>query len=320
MIPILQSIISRLRFKHLQLIVAIEDYGSLHKAATAISISQPGATKLLNEVERSVGVKLFDRTAKGIVPNEVGSCITKYARLIFNDLSHMREEIVGIAEGAGGHIAVGCIMGAVPILTRAIYELRCDQPELTVEIFENNSANLLKKIDQGRIDFALCRVSRGHNTLPYDNMDLSQEPIAIVANKNHPLLGSTDLTLEDLVDFPWVLYTSNTPMRQSIEYEMHKLGFEIIKNPVESSSAFSTIMMLQYDVNLLAVLPLDVADFFSSNNLISVLDIKITSLKSKIGVVKRKDVNLTPTAHLLISKLFKNQEKAYDPGAWSNTL
>ncbi len=52
MVPVLKSIISRLRFKHLQLIVAIEDYGSLHKAAISISISQPGATKLLNQGKR----------------------------------------------------------------------------------------------------------------------------------------------------------------------------------------------------------------------------------------------------------------------------
>ncbi|KEA62215.1 Chromosome initiation inhibitor [Marinobacterium lacunae] len=316
MVPLLNSIISRLRFKHMQLIIAIEDYGTLHKAAKAISISQPGATKLLNEIEESIGLKLFERTAKGIVPNEAGSCVTRYARLIFNDLSHMREEIVGIAEGAGGHIAVGCIMGAIPLLTRAIYDLRCDQPELTVEIFENNSANLLHKIDQGRIDFALCRVSSGQNILPYDNLGLSEEPLAIVANTAHPLLNCKNVSLAELADHPWVLYTSNTPMRQSIEYEMHKLGLEIIKHPVESSSAFSTIMLLQHDVNLLAVLPLDVAEFFVSKNLISLLDIKITSLMSKIGIVKRKDFNLTPTAHILIAKLYQNLGLAYDKSDW----
>lgn len=316
MVPTLTSIISRLRFKHLQLIVAIEDYGSLHKAANSISITQPGATKLLNEVEKSIGFKLFERTAKGMIPNEVGSCVTRYARMIFNDLSHMREEIVGITEGSGGHLSVGCIMGAVPILTRAIYELRSNQPDLTVEIFENNSANLLHKIDQGRIDFAVCRVSRGQNILPYDYIALSEEPLAIVANTEHPLLKIEGTTLEDLANHPWVLYTSNTPMRQSIEYEMHKLGLQILKHPVESSSAFATIMLLQHDVNLLAVLPLDVANFFISKGLISLIEIKITSLMSNIGIVKRKDTTLTPTAHLLISKLFDDVGLTYDQHEW----
>lgn len=316
MVPELTLLMSRLRFKHLQLIVAIEDYGSLHKAAISISISQPGATKLLNEAEKAIGSKLFERTVKGMMPNEVGSCVTRYARMIFNDLSHMREEIVGISEGAGGHISVGCIMGAVPMLTRAIYELRCEQPELTVEIFENNSASLLHKIDQGRIDFAVCRVSRGQNIMPYDNIPLSEEPLAIVANNAHPLLQKNPLILEDLADHPWVLYTSNTPMRQSIEYEMQKLGLEIVRHPVESSSAFSTIMLLQHDVNLLAVLPLDVADFFVNKKLISRLDIKITSLMSTIGIVKRKDSSLTTTAHLLVSKLYDDVGLHYDRSEW----
>ena len=301
----------------MQLIIAIEDYGSLHKAAISISITQPGVTKLLNEVEQAIGFRLFERTAKGMVPNEVGSCITKHARMIVNDLSHMRNEIVGIAEGAGGHISVGCIMGTVPMLTKAVYELRRDQPELTVEIFENNSAYLLNKIDQGRLDFAVCRVSKGQNVLPFDTIALSEEPLAIVANVEHPLLQKRTLVLEDVADHPWVLYTANTPMRQSLEYDMQKLGLDIVKHPVESSSAFSTIMLLQHDINLLAVLPLDVAKFFVEKHLIARLDINITSLMSSTGIVKRKDSSLTSTAHHLIGKLHHELGLTYDPTKWN---
>ncbi|OXS14586.1 LysR family transcriptional regulator, partial [Zobellella denitrificans] len=99
MLPSLTSILSRLRLKHMQLLVAIEDHGSLHKAARAISISQPGATKVLQEIEVSIGMLLFERTSKGIVANEAGRCVTRYSRLICNDIAHMREEITGLIEG-----------------------------------------------------------------------------------------------------------------------------------------------------------------------------------------------------------------------------
>jgi molybdenum-dependent DNA-binding transcriptional regulator ModE len=57
MVPSLCSIAARLRLKQLRLLIALDDRGSLHKAAEHISISQSGATKALHEVESMIGKK-----------------------------------------------------------------------------------------------------------------------------------------------------------------------------------------------------------------------------------------------------------------------
>lgn len=107
---------SRLRLRQLRLLISLDELGSIHKAAEAMSITQPGATKALNEIESTLGAVLFERTSKGLEANDLGRCVVRYARLIGNDLAHLREEMLGILQGHGGRLSVGTIMGAVPIM------------------------------------------------------------------------------------------------------------------------------------------------------------------------------------------------------------
>jgi len=107
MTPPLHSIISRLHLKQLRLLVALGEHGSLLKASQQVALTQPGASKALQEIETTFGTSLFIRTNRGLEPNEVGHCVIRYARLIQTDLAHLRDEIVGIMRGQGGRVAAG---------------------------------------------------------------------------------------------------------------------------------------------------------------------------------------------------------------------
>ncbi|MGE8386267.1 MAG: LysR family transcriptional regulator, partial [Pseudomonas putida] len=124
MLPSLSSMASRLRLRQLRLLISLDELGSIHKAAEAMSITQPGATKALNEIESTLGAVLFERTSKGLEANDLGRCVVRYARLIGNDLAHLREEMLGILQGHGGRLSVGTIMGAVPIMVEGLARLR----------------------------------------------------------------------------------------------------------------------------------------------------------------------------------------------------
>ena len=106
---------SRLRMRQLRLLISLDELGSIHKAAQALSITQPGATKALNEIESTLGAVLFERTSKGLQANDLGRCVVRYARLINTDLAHLREEMLGILQGHGGRLAVGSMRQAKPL-------------------------------------------------------------------------------------------------------------------------------------------------------------------------------------------------------------
>ena len=303
MTPPLHSIISRLHLKQLRLLIALGDQGSLLKAAQQVALTQPGASKALQEIETTFGTPLFNRTNRGLEPTEVGDCVIRYARLIHTDLAHLREEIVGILRGHGGRVAVGVIMGAVPLLTDAISTLVDRHPEMSVEIVEDTSEALLAQIDAGRLDLAICRTTISRTPQLYDSVKLQDETLAVVANVRHPLKGARKLTLRELAEYRWVVYRANMPMRLLLEREFHEADIRFPPHLLETTSAFATLALLQSNPSFVALVSIDVAQFFARHGITRILPLRLGSRSEPYELVTRKGAPISPGARLMIDEL-----------------
>jgi len=299
MIASLPSLVSRLRLRQLRLLIALDEHGSLHKAAEHVSITQPGATKALNEIESAFGARLFSRTSQGLEANDLGRCAVRYARLIHSDLAHLREEMLGILQGQGGRIAVGTIMGAVPMLVDSVARLRETQPELGVEIVEDTSARLLGLIDQGRLDLAICRTSVSQRPQAYEWQTLRQERLTLVAHPDHPLVGEQAVHLAQLERYRWVVYPANMPLRLVLEREFSQAGVEFPRFALETASTFTTLMLLQQDPHGVALMPSEVADASIRLGAVVALPLRMQSRIEPHALVTRQGVPLSSSARLL---------------------
>jgi DNA-binding transcriptional LysR family regulator len=307
MTPPLNSIISRLHLKQLRLLIALGEHGSLLKAAQQVALTQPGASKALQEIETTFDTPLFNRTNRGLEPNEAGHCVIRYARLIHTDLSHMREEMEGIQRGQGGRVAAGVIMGAVPRLTDAITALIARNPDMSVEIVEDTSAALLSQIDAGRLDLAICRTTISQTPQLYDSLKLQDETLAVVANVHHPLRRAKQLALQDLAEYRWVVYRANMPMRLLLEREFRDAELRFPVHLLETTSAFATLALLQGNPSFVALVSIDVAQFFARHEMTCILPLRLASRSEPYELVTRKGAPLSPGAKLLIETLSGEQ-------------
>lgn len=300
--PSLPSIISRLHFKHLRLLVALAEQGSLVKAAGQIHMTQPGATKALQDIEAALGGTLFTRNNRGLVPNALGQCVLHYARLILTDVAHLREEMIGVLQGQGGRLSVGTIMGAVPFLTETLSRLIVRQPTLSIEIVEDTSAQLLRLLDEGRLDAAICRTSISKHPELYHVVKVREEQLAVVANTQHPLAGARRLGIADLASYRWVVYSANMPMRLLLEREFREADLPFPAQLIETTSAFATLSFLQRHPTMVALLSVDVAHFCQHFGLTTVLPLKLQSRSEPYWLVTRRDRPATPVAQLLMAE------------------
>jgi DNA-binding transcriptional LysR family regulator len=303
MTPSIDSIISRLHVKQLRLLIALEERGSLLGAARQLALTQPGASKALHEIETTFGAPLFVRTNRGLEPNAIGHCVIRYARLIHTDLAHLREEIVGIMRGYGGRVAVGVIMGAVPLVTDAITEVATRQPEMSVEIVEDTSATLLNLIDAGRLDLAVCRTSVSQTPYLYDSAIVQDETLAVIANTEHPLAKRKRVALKDLAKHRWVVYRANMPMRLLLEREFHDAGLRFPAHLLETTSAFATLSLLQKNPSLVALVSVDVARFCTAHGIVCTLPLALSSRSEPYELVTRRDAPLSPGVRLLMQAI-----------------
>ncbi|MGF6767803.1 DNA-binding transcriptional LysR family regulator [Paraburkholderia sp. GAS199] len=303
MTPSLNSIVSRLHLKQMRLLIALGDHGSLLKAAQQVGLTQPGASKALQEIETTFGTALFNRTNRGLEPNEVGHCVIRYARLIHTDVAHLRQEIVGILRGHGGRVAVGAIMGAVPLLTEAISALVERHPEMSVEIVEDTSATLLSQIEAGRLDLAICRTTISQTPQLYDSIKLQDETLAVIANVDHPLGHAKRVTLTNLAEYRWVVYRANMPMRLLLEREFRDAGIRFPLHLLETTSTLATLMLLQNNPSFIALVSIDVAQFFSHHQMTRILPLTLASTSEPYELVTRRGAPRSPGAQLLMDEL-----------------
>ncbi|WP_109483577.1 LysR family transcriptional regulator [Paraburkholderia sp. C35] len=304
MLPNVDSIVARLRLKQLRLLIALDEHGSLHRAADQMALTQPGATKALREIEATFGATLFTRSQQGIQPNELGRCVIRYARLIHMDVAHLREEMAGILQGSGGRLAVGAITGAVSgVLVDALTRLRERQPTLTVEVTEDTSARLLALLDQGRLDLAICRTTVAQQPDHYDYVQLRDEPLAIVASPLHRLAKARKVKLADLAQSGWIVYPSIMPLRGLFEREFKEAGLSVPAHPIETASTMTTVLMLQRDSTLVSLMPRDMAALLADHGLAKPLAIEVRSRTEPYGIVTRRGSVLSPATRLMIDEL-----------------
>ncbi|MDP9900779.1 LysR family transcriptional regulator [Variovorax ginsengisoli] len=294
---------SRLHAKQLRLLIAIEESGSLLGAADKVGLTQPGASKALRELEVTLKVALFKRTNRGLIPTEAGYCALRFARLIQSDIDNLRFELEAIASGAGGHLALGTIMGAAPLLSDAVSSLLERQPHMSVEIVEDTSETLLGLIERGRLDAAICRSSVGRNPGVYESLFVKDETLAAIANVGHPAMSAKAVELRALQDSRWVVYRAQMPMRRLLEREFHEAQLRFPQHLIETTSALTTLAMLRRNTNLVALVSDDVANYFSRNGLVGILALTLKSRSEPYELVMRKGAPKSPALMLLMEVL-----------------
>ena len=312
LVPV-HTILSRLRLRQLMLLIALEEHSTLNRAADHLGISQPGATKALNELEALFGTKLFERTAQGLIPNEFGRCVTRYARLIHSDLYHMREEFASIRQGTGGRLSVGAISGAIPYVSSLLSKLTVMHPEVHVTIIEGTSDQLLGHLDEGRLELVFCRSAVSQNEQKYQSLEDFGEQMALIVNPRHALCGQSSVSLRDLAGLRWVVYASGMPMRVELERAFAQAGVDFPTNLIETSSALSRLYLVHENDALVAQTPHRVARFGMKLGMAVRLPLDIDSSRLSYALLKRKSAVLSSAAQLFLGILRDTQANALSP-------
>lgn len=307
----LNALMGRLRIRQLNLLIALDEHRSLHRAAAALSMTQSAASKSLAEVESMIEAPLFERSKSGIVPNQLGQCVIRYARLMRTDLGALCQEIAEIRSGRGGRIAIGAIMGAIPdLIVPTINWLHARQPKLSIELVEGGSDHLLHLLDQGRIDLAIARTTVSPNPSLYNYQPLADEPTSIVVGYTHPPIRAKHMTLKALERYHWVTYPSRMPIRALLDRELDQAGLTMPGNPIETASTFATVSLLLNRNDLVSILPTAVANFFAAHRLLRILPIRFNARIQTFGIVTRRGGTLSPTAAEFI-RLLRERELAH---------
>ncbi len=209
---------SRLKLKHLSLFNHVCAHRNLHRAASAASMTQPAATKLIQEMEDMFGVPLFERGRHGMALTHYGQALQRHVAVLLGDVATMRTEMQLMSLGAVGQVRLGVLPSvSSDLLAAAIAATRAAYPGMRFIITEAPASDLVERLQRSELDLTFGRVLDLDLARELEIIDVYDESFVIAARADHPLARRRQLTLEQLNGEPWILAAAGTPIRNRID-------------------------------------------------------------------------------------------------------
>ncbi|WP_460365082.1 LysR substrate-binding domain-containing protein [Actinocorallia lasiicapitis] len=294
----------RLKLRHLVLVAAISEHGSVLRAAEHLHLAQPAATRGLREVEQILGVELFVRGPRGMRPTPFGDAFLEHAQTVIAELRRAGERIGQLADGEVGTVRIGTLLaGSNVLLPRAIAALKRDRPGITVVVQEATFDVQVPQLLNGEIDLILGRLNPIDDAPRLRQITLYSEPVRLVARTGHPAASATDLGA--LLRYPWVLPLEQTSLRRELEEVFRGLDLPLPADRVECTSIL-TVRSLLHATDMIGVMPELVAE---ADPGIEPLPVPLPSVRRPVGVTLPVGRPLTPSAALLMEHLRAQAEE-----------
>ncbi|GAB2782494.1 LysR family transcriptional regulator [Halomonas shantousis] len=294
---------ARLKLRHLQLFLALDEQRNLHRAAECLSMSQPAASKLLGDLESQLGMALFDRHPRGVTPNWYGEIMVRHARSILSELHHTGDELNALREGNTGTVAVGTVMApAVTLLSSAIERVHREHPGLKVRVDVNVSKMLIPRLMEGEYDFAITRIPEGFPAERFVFEEIGEEEICFVCREGHPLADLPSLDLEAMVAYPWSLQPPGALMRQRVDNLFLHHGMNPPRQIVDTPDILVSLALVDKSDSL-TVTTRQVAELLCSPPRFRILPFTEKLSVQPYGLVSLREQRLSPGAGVLMSTL-----------------
>lgn len=292
-----------LKPRHLQLLVAIDDLGQLTKVAELLNVTQPAISKALNELQNGLGLKLFDRTGRGLSPTPYGECLIRHARSILADLSTTGEELQALVAGRTSKVNLGALPAAAgSIVPRALAILQRESPTTSVFIREGSLDVLLQELRNGDIDLICGTLPAKRVGVDVEEKVLTEDNTVAVVGPQHPFAGVSQVCWKDLAEFPWVLPPSGSLLQVPLLAMFRRHGVPLPTTYIETLSA-NVIQSFIHETNSIAFLSGSIASDYEQRGLLSTLSLSLPRLVRPVGVLWLAHRSPSDACKQLISSL-----------------
>ncbi len=298
----------RLKLRDLDTLMAVIDTGSMGKAAVRLGISQPAVSKAIVELEDALGVQLVDRSRRGIEPTAYGLALQRRSVSIFNDLRQGVQDIDFISDPTKGELSIGTtepVMTA--IISPVIDALSRKYPQMYFHVVAGDTASLYRDVASRNIELAICRTI---GPLPDDLSAevLFHDSVAIMTAAANPLARRRNLTLDEAIKEPWVLFPYESFFGSVIADIFRQNGYEPPRLAVSTLSIHAQNEMLVTG-RYLTVLPSFLLKIPGGYLPIKPLPVAFPNAPMPVSVITPKNRTLTPVVQLFIENV-RNRVKA----------
>jgi DNA-binding transcriptional LysR family regulator len=202
----------KLTLHELETFVAISQAGTIRAAGKLLGLSQSATSGALAELERRLGIQLFDRVGRGIVLNESGRALLPRATDILQQANELEADF---KQGGQSRLRIGASQTIGNVLMPALLQqLLNDSPACQVELEIVNSETVMERLLDCRADFGLIEAPYTHPLLVFEPW--LEDELVVYAAADHPL-ATHPITPEALSRGPWIMREAGSGVRRVLE-------------------------------------------------------------------------------------------------------
>jgi LysR family transcriptional regulator, regulator of abg operon len=301
-----------MRMQHVLSLVAISETGSIRSAAASLGRSQPGLTKNLRQLEDELGVKLFQRTSRGVIPTKIGQLVLARTRAIATDIRRLQEEVEQTKGGQHGTVSV-CVspIAATQIIPAALLSFRRRFPEVDVRISSGLFPVAIVPLREGHTDIVIGPRPPADQSHSLNVEPLLTTDIVIVTSKSSPHAKAR--SIGDLSDADWMMIGSPGGPGDVFEPVFRENGF---RSPIARISSESYLAAFEIVRSLGLVCTFPGRLLREQGNRypdLVVIPVRETIAPIEITLLTRADVPPTPAAREMAACIRRRVNTLYRP-------
>lgn len=292
----------RFKLRELHVLSAVVDAGSMVKAAAQLGMSQPAVSAAIANLETALGVRLLDRSPRGIEPTLYSEALLRRGRVAFDELRQALRDIEFLLDPASGEVRVGCPEGAVGFVSAVIDRLSRLYPRVVVHVVTaQTGTQTFRELRERKVDIMLGRLFTPVRDEEIDVDTIAQDRLFVVSSSHAPWARRRRVALAELIDEPWILYPTGTVVADFHAGAFRRHGLEL---PARHVIAYSldVRMHLLATGRYLAILGSMVLQYNSAPWSLKRLPIDLHVPPMPVAIFTLRDRTISPVAGLFVEQ------------------
>jgi DNA-binding transcriptional LysR family regulator len=211
-----------MEMRHLRTFTEVVRQGSFWRAAEELNLAQSTITLQVQQLERVLGVSLFERNGKRVTLTDLGQVFFEKADDLLAQASELRQSMRELASLETGRVCIGALEPTAGLRLPSIIARFCDQwPRVEATFRIGSSAQMSEDVSSGELDFAICALPSLRAGLKFDVLFI--ERMGLMVSKNHPLAERAIIDATELAKHRLLLPERTCPYREQIESELLRI-------------------------------------------------------------------------------------------------
>lgn len=278
--------------RHIRAFLALARAGSFTRAAADLHMAQPTLTVQIQQLEASIGVRLFDRNKRHVALTQAGRDLLVPLERILIDVEAIAISTEELLEHRRGLVTVAALPSmAASLVPAAIKRLSVTYPGIIVRVHDAVAAEVAALVKSGKVDFGISSQTIGDRELTSEVLVLDR--MCAVVSPSHALAAKKSIAVRELAKHPLVVMGKEASSRQVADLAFDREG--VVPNVAYEVTYASSVAGMASAGLGVGILPESVA----STSRLHRLRIRNDAMTRRIGFVTRAGRSLSPTAKKL---------------------